>query len=113
MPATVRYDDACGMCLRTVAWLKPLLEPRGVRFRPFLPGVEKIEMKLELPDGRILGGAEAVVALVRKTGWLRPLALICYFPGVMPLLHCLYRRVAANRHCISGACGWTPPPNAA
>ena len=105
----VLYDEACGFCLRTVAWMRPLLEPRGFGFRPLPEGMEKIEMKLVLPDGRTLGGADAVVALARAVGWLRPLAVLGYFPGVMPLLRVAYRKVAAQRHCLSGVCGWTPP----
>lgn len=109
----VLYDDACGMCLRTVARLRPLLEPRGLRFDPFPDGVEKIEMKLVLPDGRVIGGADAEVAMARAVWWLRPLTFLTRLPGVMPLLRRAYRKVAANRHCISGACGWTPPAKTA
>ena len=105
----VLYDDACGMCLRTVARLRPLLEPRGFRFDAFPAGVEKIEMKLMQPDGQVIGGADAVVAMARAVWWLRPLTFLTRLPGVMPLLRRAYRKVAANRHCISGACGWTPP----
>ena len=83
--AVVLYDDACGMCLRTVAWLKPWLEPRGFRFEPFPAGVEKFEMKVSYPDGRVLGGADAVVGMARAIGWLRPLTWLTLLPGVMPL----------------------------
>ena len=105
----VLYDDACGMCLRTVDRLRPLLEPRGFRFDPFPDGVEKIEMKLRLADGHVIGGADAVVAMARAVWWLRPFTFVTRLPGAMPLLRRGYRKVAANRHCISGACGWTPP----
>lgn len=105
----VLYDDACGMCLRTIARLRPLLEPRGFRFEPFPDGGEKIEMKLLLPSGVVIGGADAVVAMVQAVRWLRPLTMLTRLPGIMPLLRAGYRKVAANRHCISGACGWTPP----
>jgi len=111
--AVVLYDDACGLCLRTVARLKPWFEPRGFRFEPFPPGVEKIEMKVCYPDGHISGGADAVVAMARATVWFRPLAWLTLLPGVMPLLRAGYRKVAAHRHCLSGACGWNPPAKAA
>ncbi len=94
----VLYDDACGMCLRTVARLRPLLEPRGFRFDAFPAGVEKIEMKLVQPDGRVIGGADAVVAMARAVWWLRPLTFLTRLPGVMPLLRRAYRKVAENRH---------------
>ena len=105
----VLYDDACGMCQRTVARLRPLLEPRGFRFDPFPDGVEKIEMKLRLADGRVTGGADAVVAMAHAVWWLRPFTFLTWLPGAMPLLQRAYRKVAENRHCISGASGWTPP----
>ncbi len=108
-PRVVLYDNACGMCLRTVARLRPLLEPRGFRFEPFPDGVEKIEMKLQCPDGTVIGGADSLVAMARSVWWLRPLAFLTRLPGMMPLLRRGYRKVAANRHCISGACGWRPP----
>ena len=105
----VLYDDACGMCQRTVVRLRPLLEPRGFRFDPFPDGVEKIEMKLRLADGRVTGGADAVVAMAHAVWWLRPFTFLTWLPGAMPLLQRAYRKVAENRHCISGACGWTRP----
>ena len=105
----VIYDGACGMCLRTVARLRPLLEPRGFRFDPFPDGVEKIEMKLRLADGHVKGGADAAVAMAHAVWWLRPFTFLTRLPGAMPLLRRGYRKVAANRHCISGACGWTLP----
>jgi predicted DCC family thiol-disulfide oxidoreductase YuxK len=109
----VLYDDACGMCQRSIARLRPLLVPLGFQFEPFPAGVEKIEMKLRYPDGRVLGGADAVVAMARAIRWLRPLTYLTRLPGAMPLLRFGYRRVANNRHCISGACGWTPPAKTA
>ena len=108
----VFYDDACGMCLRTVAALRPLLAPRGFRFEPFPDEVAKIEMKLRLPNGRVIGGADCIVALAQAVWWLRPLTYVTLLPGVMPLLRRGYQKVAANRHCISGACGWTSPAKA-
>jgi predicted DCC family thiol-disulfide oxidoreductase YuxK len=106
---TVLYDAACGMCLATMARLRPLLEPRGFRFEPFPAGAEKVEMKLHTADGHTLGGADCLLAMARALWWLRPLAILTIFPGVMPLLRLAYRKIAANRHCISGACGWAPP----
>ena len=105
----VLFDDACGLCLRTVARLRPLLEPRGFRFEPFPDGVEKFEMKMLVPDGRVIGGADCLVVMAHAVWWLRPLTFLTRLPGMMPLLRRGYRKVAANRHCISGACGWVPP----
>ena len=111
--AVVLYDNACGMCLRTVARLRPLLEPRGFQFEPFPDGAVKDEMLVSFPDGRQLGGADAVVAMAQVIWWMRPLAFFTRLPGIMHLLRKGYRKIAANRHCISRACGWTPPATAA
>lgn len=105
----VLFDGDCGMCLRSVARMRPLLEPRNFDFRPFADGMEKFEIKLIQPDGTLLGGAEALVAMARSLWWLRPFTFLTLLPGVMPLLRAAYRKIAANRHCMSGACGWTPP----
>lgn len=105
---TVIFDDDCGMCARSIARLRPLLEPRGFRFQPFPPGTDKPEMKLQLPGGLELGGATALLHLVRAVWWLRPLAWLAGIPGVLPLLQRAYRKVAAHRYGISSACGWTP-----
>jgi hypothetical protein len=32
-------------------------------------------------------------------------------PTAKTVLRRAYRKIAANRHCISGACGWAPPAN--
>ena len=65
-------------------------------------------MRLLLADGRELGGADALVEIARRIWWAWPLFALAQVPGVMLLLHAAYRQVAANRHCISGACRARP-----
>ena len=105
----VLYDDACGMCLRTVARLRPLLELRGFLFEPFPKGAVKNEMIVIFPDGRRVEGADAMVAMARSVWWMGPITFPARLPGVMPLLRKGYRKIAANRHCIGKTCGWNPP----
>src|SRR5262249_33991507 len=62
------------------------------------------EMRLLLPDGRVLGGAEALVAMARRFWWGRLLAPITRVPGVMQVLRRLYRPAASRRHCSTAAC---------
>ncbi|MES2709634.1 MAG: DUF393 domain-containing protein [Verrucomicrobiota bacterium] len=108
-PPTVFYDDACGLCLATVARLKPVLLKRGFVFRPLPAGDPKTEMKLRLPDGSWRGGADALMEMARAVRWARPLVWLTCFPGMMPLVRRIYRRIARNRHCADGVCGWRPP----
>ena len=62
------------------------------------------EMRLLLADGRDLGGADAVVEIARHIWWAWPLWLVSRVPGARAILRAIYRVIAANRHCIGGAC---------
>jgi len=69
------------------------------------------EMKLEMPDGKTYGGAEAVVrALVTRPAWWA-LVWIYYLPGIRWIINLVYRWVADNRYrlsataCPDGTCG--------
>lgn len=61
-------------------------------------------MKLFLPDGRVLGGADALMELVRPLRWAWPLRLFSRLPGGMRALRHLYRWVADRRPCADGHC---------
>lgn len=63
-----------------------------------------VEMKLLLADGKIFGGAEAFLQIVRKIWWAWPLYAISFLPGIRPLLDALYRQIAAGRNCFTGQC---------
>ncbi len=102
----VFYDGDCQMCTRLACWL----ERRGVAIVPLQsPGVgERLglaagelvaELRALTADGRRLDGADAVVAAARRVRWASPLVSATRLPGVMPLLHRLYRRVARRRTC--------------
>lgn len=111
----VCYDVECAFCVR---WLRrtesPLLR-RGFDFVPLqatwvrakvnVPEVELLkEMRLLLPDNRILGGADAAVVLARYIWWLWPLWALSRIPGAMPLLRAGYRYIAKNRYCSNDTC---------
>jgi hypothetical protein len=60
------------------------------------------ETRLLLADGHNLGGADAVVEIARHIWWAWPLWFLSRGPGARPVLHAIYRVIAANRHCIGG-----------
>ena len=63
--------------------------------------------QLVLPDGRVLEGAEAVLALAgRVPGGGLPVALYRRIPGVAPLLELAYRLVARHRPAAMAVTRW-------
>lgn len=66
------------------------------------------EMLVLMPDGTVVGGADAVILLAEHIWWARPLYLFARLPGMKRVLRPLYRFVARNRHflgrCSDGAC---------
>ena len=84
---------------RAVATVHPLLGERaGVR------AGENDEMKFLTRDGRIFGGADAIIQITKYIWWAWPFYLVAQIPGAKPLLRHAYRILAANRHCIAGKC---------
>ena len=113
--ATIYYDGDCRLCAGTARRLERVLRRRHLALIPLQrPGAAAVldvnedllldEMRLRLDDGSVLGGANAVVEIARRIWWAWPLWALSRAPGVMPLLHPMYRWVARNRYCLSGAC---------
>lgn len=111
----VCYDGECPLCLRWLQRIKRPLLRKNFGFVPLqTPWVKAklnlseadllTEMRLLLPDRRVIGGADAAVTLARYVWWLWPLWLASYIPGGMPIIRATYRHIARNRHCASGAC---------
>ena len=111
----VCYDGDCALCLRWLRRVKRPLLRHGFGFAPLQTGWVKArlnlseaellrEMRLLLPDRRVIGGADAAVVLMQHVWWLWPLWLASYIPGAMPIIRATYRHIARNRHCTSGAC---------
>src|SRR5213594_835705 len=110
----VLYDADCGFCTSIVRRLERPLARRGlataplqtswVRARLALPEADLMsEMRVLTREGRVIGGADAVVFLAGEIGWGWPLRAIARLPGMMSLLRAGYRSVAARRRCV-GAC---------
>jgi len=116
----VYFDAECRFCCESVRRLEPILRRRGFGFRPLQspearqrfglsdPALLR-EMRLSLADGRNLGGADAVAEIARRIWWAWPLWLFSRLPGARPFLRAVYRVIAANRHCLGGACRMSDP----
>ena len=113
------YDATCGVCVRWITRVQGILLRRNIHVvqlqSPWVrrrlglrDGEETDRMWLMLPDGRLLGGADALIDLIWRVGWARPLALFAGLPGMRGLLHGGYNWVARNRHCLGGTCSLTP-----
>ncbi len=117
------YDASCGICSATYRRFGPLTERLGFRWVPAqdprareLLGLEDgqvpDEVKLQTTGGRMLGGADALLHVARAIWWGWPLWAVSRVPGMSSLFRALYRKIATNRHAISGTCGIDPsqPP---
>lgn len=113
------YDATCGLCTASYLRFGPMTERRGFKWIPLqdrrvqdLLGLENGElpgeMKLLTRQGRMLGGADAVLFVARHIWWGWPAWLASHLPGVRPILRAVYRWVARNRHRVSDACGFDP-----
>ena len=121
-PGRVFYDGECAFCIALVERFSSPFRRRGFSFEP-LQGSSAAEalgyrsdspellreMRLLTADGRIYGGADAVLHLIGRIAWLRPLAWIGSLPGAKQILRAAYRRVAARRSCRGNACDCGAP----
>lgn len=118
---TVLYDDACGFCRKWVPFWRGTLARRGFDIAPLqsrtaaeLPGVSDEtlldDVRLLLPDGRHLAGAEVYRHVMRRIPWARPIAALASAPLLSRIFDRAYRAFADNRHRISRACAMPGPP---
>jgi predicted DCC family thiol-disulfide oxidoreductase YuxK len=114
------YDGQCGFCTASVRRVQNLLVRRGFELAPLqspwvmertqLTEAELMsEMRLLLPDGRLLTGAEAYLYVMHRIWWAKPLALLFSIPGLNWFFHRAYRFVASHRYEISRVCRLPPP----
>jgi predicted DCC family thiol-disulfide oxidoreductase YuxK len=108
----VLYDGACALCTRQAGNLARLARGR-VRAEalqtalPRFPGLSEAEalreIKLVAADGRVYGGADALVRLVNLgRPLLGKLLYPYYLPGVRQLADAAYGWVARNRYRLFG-----------
>lgn len=112
----ILYDDSCGLCRRGVPMLERALRRRGYAIAPLQAGWvrERLgldpeilldELRLLLPDGSQLAGADAYRHAMRRIWWAWPVYLLAIAPGLRRVFDWGYRRFAAARHRLSAACG--------
>jgi predicted DCC family thiol-disulfide oxidoreductase YuxK len=109
------YDAECPICTRSIlrwggAWARrgfhwvPLQTP-GAAARLRVPEAALLEeMKVLLPGGRVLGGADALAFLFRAVWWLWSVGALLSAPGLRLLGRALYRWLARRRYCLGGVC---------
>ena len=111
----VLFDGDCQFCRRWVDRMDPILAPRGFVFLPLqTPWVRAFfhfpenqllgEMRVLLRNGETHGGADAIIALAKYVWWGWPLVALAQVAGMRRAFRAAYRRVAARRHCLTGAC---------
>jgi alginate O-acetyltransferase complex protein AlgI len=111
----VLYDGGCSLCTGLVARFGAMLRRHRFDLAPLqttwvhqrlgLTVNEPLaEMKLLTADGRVFGGADALVQIARRIWWTWPLFALACIPGAMILIRVSYRWIAANRNCLNGRC---------
>ena len=108
------YDADCEFCVNAARRFERVLARRRFELVPLEgPGASEFgvpanqlldEMRLRLRDGRVLGGAAAVVEIARRIWWAWPLWALSRLPGAMRPMHATYRWIARRRSCANGAC---------
>jgi predicted DCC family thiol-disulfide oxidoreductase YuxK len=101
------YDDDCGVCARSVAWLAR--RTTGVVFAPLDGPADAVVVLTD--DATTLTGAPAIAAVLARTaGPWRYAGRVIATPGVSSIAAVAYRLVARNRHRISRTLGWGSCP---
>jgi predicted DCC family thiol-disulfide oxidoreductase YuxK len=112
---SVFYDADCKFCVNTARRFERVLARRRFELVPLQVrgasaefGVSEdqllAEMRLRLCDGRVFGGAAAVVEIARRIWWAWPLWALSRLPGAMRPMHAAYWWIARRRSCENGAC---------
>ncbi len=116
--AVLIYDGDCALCRSSALWIMrramaggasefELLPCRSSARLQRFPQVREetclAAMQLVLPDGRVLGGADAVPEILLRIPRWRWLARFFALPGVRPVARRIYAWIARNRMRLSCA----------
>ena len=112
----VLYDDSCRFCRQWVPYWAETLGKRGFSIAPLqsawvqerlnAPGDELLDdLRLLLPDGRQVRGADVYRYVMRRIWWTYPLYLLSVTPLLSRVFDRAYRHFAVNRYRFSRACG--------
>ncbi len=110
----VFYDGKCTICTDWLRRMGKTLNARDFGIASLQTGwvQPKIvhiddplkEMLMLTADGRIIGGADAVIYIARRIWWMYWFYAISFFPGMKWIMRRVYRLVAENRYCVSSSC---------
>jgi predicted DCC family thiol-disulfide oxidoreductase YuxK len=109
------FDRDCSVCRSLAHRFRQTLESRGFGLAALQdPRVQALldlpphkllqEMRVATSEGRIYGGAQAVIYLSRQIWWAWPLYALAQLPGVPWVLDACYRWFANHRTCVGGVC---------
>ncbi len=112
----VLYDDSCGFCRRWVPFWEETLRRRGFAIAPLqapwvadqlrLPAAELVQdLRLLLPDGNRVAGADVYRYMMRRIWWAYPFYLLSIAPLLRVVFDWSYRNFALHRHAFSRTCG--------
>ena len=113
------FDEDCSFCRKLALHFEHTFAKSGFHFEPLqrdwvrkrlnLTREQALEeMRVLTHDGKVFGGAEAVIFLARQIWWARPLASIARFGFIHSWLNQSYRWIAAHRTCAIN-CVVAPP----
>jgi predicted DCC family thiol-disulfide oxidoreductase YuxK len=110
----VLYDDACGICSHSAAWLARQRLHGELRFLPagseearrLLPDRPADKMAVLGPSGEVWLGGDGWIECLRLTQRYRVIAGIFGLPGLRACVHGVYALVARHRHRISRLLGY-------
>jgi predicted DCC family thiol-disulfide oxidoreductase YuxK len=114
------YDGTCGACSNLARGFRRRLETLGYQSIPMQTpwvvqqigaGTNPGEILLLLPDGKLLGGVDAILEIARQIPWARPLAWVAQRCFLLRILRRLYRGFANHRGRISSICRLNPDLN--
>ena len=113
--AEVFYDADCRFCVNAARRFERVLARNGFKLVALqapetctrlgiLDHQLAEEMRLRLPDGSVLGGADAIAEIARCIWWASPLWALSRLPGAARLARTTYSWFARNRNCGGGVC---------
>jgi len=111
----VLYDDSCGVCRRWIPFWEGTLHRRGFDIAPlqaeWVAGKLQIDplrltedLRLLLPDGRLIQGADVYRFAMKRIWWAYPLYLCSVMPLLKDVFNWGYRTFAKHRHQVSRLC---------
>lgn len=109
------YDAGCEFCAFLARRFRALLASRSFELLPLqtLRRAERLhlldaewmaEMHVVRPDGKCLGGADALIEIARDFWWAWPIRQLARIPQARQILRGGYRWIARNRGCADGNC---------